>query len=128
MTRSTKQKCQRACCILLAVFASVSCNTKPPADSVCSSEPLPASTGVTTGQGAIFVSSSTDGYFYVFDGCKKQIGSNPFNRALALKPGQYELRINKSVHPATVQSSSLTRCTSSTLLVPGATDEYYYVF
>ena len=113
---------------LLTLCALSSCSKKPPADSVCAYEPLPATFEAPAGDGAIQILGSTEESFYVFDGAGKQIKSGSVNRALDLKPGQYDVRLNKSTHPVAVQSKTLTKCGAATLLVSGNTDEYYYVF
>src|ERR1700738_561791 len=50
------------------------------------------------------------------------------NRSLAVEPGQYQVKVNKSAHAGAVEAKTLTRCSAGTLLVSGSTDEYYYVF
>ena len=80
------------------------------------------------GSGAIEILASTDEYFYVFDGAGKQIKYGSTNRAVDLKPGQYNVNVNKSSHTVTVEAKMLAKCTAGTLLVSGNTDEYYYVF
>ena len=64
----------------------------------------------------------------MFDGTGKQLKYGSTNRALALKPGQFDVKVNKSSHSVTIQSKMLTKCSTGMLLVSGTTDEYYYVF
>lgn len=104
-----------------------SCKKAPPPDSLCSYEPLPATADVRSGQGAIQVLASTDTYFYVFDGAGKQLGSHAMNGVLAVKPGDYQVKVNNSVHAVAARSDTLTKCTTGAVLVTGKTDEYYYV-
>ena len=115
---------------LLAAIVSgaLSSCSKPPADPLCSYETLPATTDVAAGEGAIQIIATTDEYSYVYDSSGKQVKSGSNNRALNLKPGQYNVKLNNSAHPVYVQSKMLTRCTASALRVSGDTDEYYYVF
>lgn len=70
----------------------------------------------------------TDTYFYVLDAAGKQVGSAHVNALLPLKPGQYQLEVNNSLHTAAVESATLTKCPTGGVLVKGSTDEYYYVF
>jgi uncharacterized membrane protein len=114
--------------VSLAAFWICSSCGKPPADAFCTYEPLPQTTDAAAGQGAIQILAPTDEYFYVFDEAGKQISYGSMNRALALKPGKYQVKVNKSPHSVTVQAKTLTKCSAGTLLVSGSTDEYYYVF
>jgi hypothetical protein len=109
-------------------FATVACKKAPTADSVCSYQPLPATTDVPAGQGAILIQAGTDTYFYVFDSAGKQLGSAHVNGSLPIKPGDYRVKINNSTHPAEVQSKMLTKCSTGAVQVDGKTDEYYYLF
>jgi hypothetical protein len=111
--------------LALGVFSSC---TRKPADPFCTYEPLPQSVDAASGEGAIQVLASTDEYFFVFDGAGKQVKYGSTNRALALKAGQFDVKLNKSPHSVTIQSKTLAKCSTGTLLVSGTTDEYYYVF
>jgi hypothetical protein len=113
---------------LAAFWICSSCTKKPPADAFCTYEPLPQTTDAAAGQGAIQILAPTDEYFYVFDAAGKQLSYGSMNRALAIKPGQYQVKVNKSPHAVVVQAKTLTKCNAGTLLVSGSTDEYYYVF
>lgn len=104
------------------------CKKNAPADSVCSVEALPATSDVPPAQGAVMTQGKTDSYFYALDETGKQIGSAHVNGILALKPGDYRLKVNNSQHPATVQSKMLTKCSAGEVRVDGTTDEYYYIF
>jgi len=112
----------------LAILTFSACRKAPAPDAVCSYEPLPASSDVPSGQGAVQTMATTDSYFYAFDAGGKQLGSAHVNGMLPLKPGDYQLKINNSVHPVAVQSKTLTKCATGGVLVSGTTDEYYYVF
>jgi hypothetical protein len=74
------------------------------------------------------VLASTDTYFYVFDTTAKQIGSHAVNGLLPVKSGDYQLKLNNSVHPVSVREKMLTKCSSGAVLGSAKTDEYYYVF
>jgi 6,7-dimethyl-8-ribityllumazine synthase len=111
-----------------AVLTLLGCKNAPPADSLCTYEPLPATAEVPTGQGAIQVLASTDTYFYVFDSTGKQIGSHAVNGLLPVKSGDYRLKLNNSAHPVAVKEKMLTKCSTGAVLTSANTDEYYYVF
>jgi len=113
---------------LVSILSLCACKKEPPPDVVCSYEPLPATAEVPSGQGALQVMAATDTYFYAFDSAGKQIGSHGANGSLPLKPGDYQIKVNNSMHPVSVQSKSLTKCSTGAVQVTGKTDEYYYVF
>ena len=110
------------------VLALPGCKKAPPADSICTYEPLPATAEVPSGQGAIEVFASTDAYFYVLDPTGKQIGSHAVNGLLPVKSGDYNLKLNNSVHPVVVQEKMLTKCSTGAVLSEAKTDEYYYIY
>ncbi len=112
---------------VLAVLTLAGCKKAPLPDSLCPDQPLPASAAVPSGQGGIEVLASTDGYFYVLDGAGKQVGSHAVNGVLAVKPGDYQVKLNNSVHAVTAQAGTLSKCQTGAVLVSGKTDEYYYV-
>jgi hypothetical protein len=63
-----------------------------------------------------------------FDGTGKQIAYQGANRLLPLKPGDYQIKVNNSIHPVSVQSKTLAKWASGTVLLgTGKTDEYYPV-
>ena len=111
---------------LLAIMSS-SCAGRPPNDSYCSYEPLPASVDAKADQGALEVEGITSTYFYVFDEGGKQNSYQSLGRTLGLDPGKYQLKVNNSSHPITVQKGILTKCSTGALMVSGGTPEYYYV-
>ncbi len=113
---------------LLAALVLTGCKKAPPPDGVCTYEELPAGSDVPSGQGGVQVTATTDVYFYVFDGTGKQIGYQGANRLLAVKPGEYQLKLNNSVHPISLSSKMLAKCSSGTVQATGKTDEYYYIF
>src|SRR5207245_235704 len=110
----------RHAAIFTAAFTILSlaaCKKAPPPDGVCSYEPLPATAEVPAGHGAILTQAATDTYFYALDDAGKQIGSAHVNAILPLKPGNYRLKVNNSLHPAAVQAKTLTKCTAGGVLV-----------
>src|SRR5437879_7011852 len=113
---------------LLVMVALSACNNAPPVDNVCSYGPLPATSEVPAGQGGVVTQAATDAYFYAFDGAGKQVGSAHVNALLPLKPGEYQLKVNNSVHMGAVESATLTKCPTGGVLVNGSTDDYYHVF
>jgi len=113
--------------LCLGPLLSISCQKAPPPDPLCSYEPLPESAKVPSGQGAIQVTATTDEYFYVVDSAGKDVGHAKLNGSVAMKPGSYEVKLNRSAHTAWVKAGTLTRCVAGTLNVKGTTDEYYYV-
>ena len=116
------------CIAALTSLTFVACKKTPVSDSVCSYEPLPATTDVPAGQGAVLTQAGTDTYFYVLDSAGKQLGSAHVNGILPLKPGDYRLKVNNSTHAASVQSKMITKCSTGGVLVEGKTDENYYLF
>ncbi len=116
------------CAAVLAALSFSGCRKAPPPDGVCGYDPLPAAADVPSGQGGVQIMAATDAYFYAFDGAGKQIAYQNANRMLPLKPGDYQIKINNSAHPVSVQSKTLAKCASGTVLATGKTDEYYYIF
>lgn len=112
----------------LVLLGLAACNKPPPPDSLCSYGPLPATSEVPAGQGAVMTQATTDTYFSAFDGAGKQVGSAHVNALLPLKPGQYHVKVNNSVHTSTVGSALLTKCPTGGVSVNGSTDDYYHVF
>src|SRR5437660_5355743 len=112
---------------VLVMLALSACNKAPPLDSVGSYGPWPATSEVAAGQGGLVTQAATDAYFYAFDGAGKQVGSAHVNALLPLKPGEYQLKVNNSVHMSAVESATLTKCPTGGVLVNGSTDDYYHV-
>ena len=116
------------CFAAFAVLTFSGCKKALPPDTLCTYEALPPTADVPAGQGAIEVLGSTDAYFYAFDSTAKQIGSHPVNGLLSIKPGDYVLKVNNSVHPVAVQEKMVTKCSTGTVLPSATTDESYYIF
>src|SRR5437588_3261467 len=113
---------------LLGALMLTSCKKTPPPDGVCTYEPTPAGGDIPAGQGGVQILGATDTYFYVFDNTGTQIASGGVNRLVALKPGEYQVKINNSAHTVSVQSKTMAKCATGTALGKGATEEYYYIF
>lgn len=109
------------------VLGAISCSKAPPPDPICRYEPLPESSAGGAGQGAIRIAGSTDEYFYINESGGKEIKHAKLNNSIALKQGDYQAKINNSVHAVSVQSKMLTKCSCGTIVLAGNTDEYYYV-
>ncbi len=109
--------------IVLLLLALCSCKKAPPPDPICAAEPFSDSS-----QGAIQIAASTDTHFYIFDEAGKQLTYSSANKPATVKPGQYRVKINSSVHPVYVEAGKQTKCSTGTVLVTGATDEHYYIF
>jgi mannose-6-phosphate isomerase-like protein (cupin superfamily) len=77
--------------------------------------------------GALFVSGTTDEYYYFVDSGGTELAHAKVGTPLAFFPGRYDVKLNKTTQPAEVPSGSALEIKSGTLLVRGTTDEYYYV-
>ena len=117
----------RATSLVAVVLLTGSCGSPPPKDPYCSQAPLPSGASVKSGQGALQVEGSTSAYFYVLDTAGKPVNHERLGKTLALDPGKYQVKVNNSAHPVTVEKGALTKCATGTLLVAGTTSEYYYV-
>ena len=69
---------------VVVALSFTGCKKAPPADGVCSYDPLPAGADVPSGQGGVQVMAATDAYFYAFDGTGKQIAYQGANRLLPM--------------------------------------------
>src|SRR5579864_9466082 len=99
----------RTLTFLFLSFIFSSCKKAPPPDGVCTYEPLPAGADVPSGQGGALTTGATDAYFYAFDTTGKQIASQVSNRLLALKSGDYQLKVNNSTHAISLPSKMLAK-------------------
>lgn len=113
--------------VVAIAAALASCGGEPPADPLCSREPLPPGASVKPGQAGLQVSGTTNEHFNVADESGKSVGYDSLNRTLGVAPGKYRVSINKSVHTVVVPKSSLTKCPTGTLVVRGSTNEHYSV-
>jgi len=118
----------RTLTFLFLSFIFSSCKKAPQPDGVCTYDPLPAGADVPSGQGGALTTGTTDAYFYAFDTTGKQIGAQVSNRLLALKPADYQLKVNNSTHLISVPVKMLAKCSTGTVQAAGKTDEYYYIF
>jgi hypothetical protein len=113
--------------VLGALLVLAGCS-KAPEDPLCRYEPAPATMDLPSGQGAVRITGTTEEYFYVFDDSGKQLTYARLNQSATVKPGRYQVKVNKSTHPVTVQAKILTTCATGSILASGTTDEYFYVF
>ena len=77
--------------------------------------------------GALFVSGTTDEYYYVVDSGGTELAHAKMGTPLAFFPGRYDVKLNSTTQPAEVPSGGAVELKSGTLHVRGSTDEYYYV-
>jgi hypothetical protein len=130
MARRTKENSPSVGSPVRAVILSLlvtSCGSPPPPDPYCSSASLPADLKVQSGQGALQVDGTTPVQFLVFHLDRKPVDNKLLGRAVAVKPGQYRVTVNNTVHTVTVEGGKLTRCATGTLLVTGTTEDTWYV-
>ncbi len=113
--------------LLTVLLITQACTDKPQKDALCTYIPLPSSTEVKAGQGALQVDGIGEGYFYIFDADGKQLNYQLIGKVLGLDPGKYHVKINNSSHAVDIQKGMLTKCGTGALMVTGTTDEYYYV-
>ncbi len=119
--------CRSAAVLLVTIAVAGACGSPSPKDPYCSQTPLASGVAVKSGQGALQVEGATAAYFYVSDAAGKSVNHANLGKTLPLPPGQYQLKVNNSAHSVTVEKGALTKCSTGTLLVSGATREYYYV-
>lgn len=77
--------------------------------------------------GTLVVQGSTSEHYYVSDAMGKDLSYNSQGKALALLPGSYLVKINKTEAKADLAAGELKELATGTLAVKGATGEYYYV-
>jgi mannose-6-phosphate isomerase-like protein (cupin superfamily) len=77
--------------------------------------------------GALFVSGTTDEYYYVLGPGGTELAHAKVGTPLAFFPGRYDVKLNSTTQPAEVPSGGAIELKSGTLHVRGSTDEYYYV-
>src|SRR5512141_444777 len=125
--RDARHRLPLSAALTTAMLLSVSCQKAPPPDPLCKNEPLPDSAKVAPDQGAIRIAAPVGDYFYVVDSDGKEAGHAKVDGSVAVKPGQYQVKMNRSAHSVWVKAKTLTRCAAGALFVSGSTDEYYYV-
>lgn len=111
--------------VLCALTAT--CCKRTSEDTLCRYDPLPETAGIPQDQGAIQIAAASEEYFYVLDSAGKQIASARTNQSAAVKPGDYQVTLNKSSHPVSVRARTLTKCLAGDVLVSAGVDQYYYV-
>ncbi|MCM3877812.1 MAG: hypothetical protein NEA02_15505 [Thermoanaerobaculia bacterium] len=125
--RDERHRLPLAAALTSAVLSFASCQKAPPPDPICTYEPLPDGARVAPDQGAIQIAAPTSDYFYVVDSDGKEVGHAKAGSSVAVKPGQYQVKLNRSAHSVSAKAKTLTRCAAGALFVSGTTDEYYYV-
>lgn len=125
--RDARHRSPFAAALTSTVLFFASCQKAPPPDPLCTYEPLPDSARVAPDQGAIQIAAPASDYFYVVDSNGKEVGHAKADGSVAVKPGQYQVQLNRSVHSVWAKAKTLTRCAAGALFVSGTTDEYYYV-
>lgn len=110
---------------LLAVLTA--CKKPAPPDPLCSYEPVPQTTRLESGLGAVEVIGTTGEYFYLRDRANKQVASGALNGAVGVRPGEYTALLNNSTHAVFVEEDRLTKCGCGSVQAIGGTVEYYYV-
>jgi 6,7-dimethyl-8-ribityllumazine synthase len=125
--RDARHRFPFAAMLTSAVLLFASCQKAPPPDPLCTYEPLSESARVSPDQGLIQISAPVSDYFYVVDSNGKEAGHAKAGASVAVKPGQYQVKLNASAHSVRAKAKTLTRCAAGALFVSGTTDEYYYV-
>jgi mannose-6-phosphate isomerase-like protein (cupin superfamily) len=126
--RDARHRFPFAAALMSAALLFASCQKTPPPDPLCKDEPLPDSARLAPDQGAIQIAAPASDYFYVLDSSGKEVGHAKADGSVAVTPGQYEVKLNRSAHTVWAKTKTLTRCAAGALFVSGTTDEYYYVY
>lgn len=77
--------------------------------------------------GTLVVRGTTNEYYYASDTAGKQLNHNTLEKPLAFPPGSYAVKVNGTGLKADITAGQTTELETGTLLVRGATEEYYYV-
>ncbi len=77
--------------------------------------------------GGLLVKGTTEEYYYVLDSLGEQLAYQTLNKTLALFPGSYRLRVNKSESAAAVVAEQMLEAQTGSLIVEGTAGDYYYV-
>jgi hypothetical protein len=77
--------------------------------------------------GGVLVSGTTDETYYVFDTANTQLSYAGIAKALALFPGSYQVRMNKTTASVDIRPGATVELKAGTLSVPGTTEETFYV-
>jgi len=83
--------------LLTVLLITQACTDKPQKDALCTYIPLPSSTEVKAGQGALQVDGIGEGYFYIFDADGKQLNYQLIGKVLGLDQESITLRLT-TVH------------------------------
>ena len=77
--------------------------------------------------GTLITSGKTSDRYDVADLGGVQLASQVLGKSLSLFPGEHFVRVNNTEAPASIKPGELTEIRTGSLLVHGATGEYYYV-
>jgi 6,7-dimethyl-8-ribityllumazine synthase len=75
----------------------------------------------------VAVPGETGEYYYVLDSTGRQLHYNTLGKASSLWPGPYRIKVNNTHAQAEAKLDQVAEIGTGTLLVHGATEEYYYV-
>jgi len=78
--------------------------------------------------GTVSVDAPTDEYYYVFDSAGTQLASSHLGKPVGVFAGTYTVKVNNTESKADVHADEASNIPAGTLVLEGATDEYYYVF
>lgn len=76
--------------------------------------------------GTLLASGTTQEYWYLHDPAGKSLQHERLGKAMSLVPGTFRVKVNNSETAAEVTLNQVTEIRTGTLLVRGATSEYYY--
>ncbi len=107
--------------IAFIFFAMTGCGPAPPLDPVCTQQPTPDQNA------SLLVEGTTDVYYYVLDNSGQQQTYAKMNSALTLDPGNYTVKVNNTIHDVVIKASHQCHCSTNSILVKGATSDYYYI-
>lgn len=77
--------------------------------------------------GTLVVEGGTNEYYYVLDSANHQLAYNRMQKPLAFFQGRYPVKVNNTTALARIKPGVVTTLSTGSLIVKGATDEYYYV-
>jgi 6,7-dimethyl-8-ribityllumazine synthase len=105
----------------------VACSDKSVNDPCCRYSAITDPTSANEDDGVLYVQGSTTAYYYVLNDQGEQVIHQVINKAVPLPEGEYNVRINNSLHAVRIRSEEQVNCLTGTLTVSGNTSDYYYV-
>jgi hypothetical protein len=78
--------------------------------------------------GTVLTKGMTEEYYYLVDSLGVQLNYQALNKALAVFPGNFKVKVNNSVSSVRVDALQTSELTTGSLVVSGQGPEYYYVF